>query len=111
MTCKLIASTFTDFTTTGIPYDAQPQLFKDAIEFTRKLSIRYLWIDSLCIIQSGGGTDSEEENRLSGEDWKKESAKMCSVYANSYLTLAAASASSCHDSLFSTIRTVEVKGT
>ncbi|KAL2020094.1 hypothetical protein VTK56DRAFT_8898 [Thermocarpiscus australiensis] len=27
-----------------------PQTFQDAIKFTRKLGIRYLWIDSLCII-------------------------------------------------------------
>jgi hypothetical protein len=40
----------------------------------------YLWIDSLCIIQD------------SALDWRLESSRMGSVYANSYLTIAAANA-------------------
>jgi hypothetical protein len=42
--------------------------FQDAIEITRRLRIRYLWIDSLCIIQD------------SLEDWKHESLLMGFVY-------------------------------
>jgi len=34
-----------------IPIDALPRTFYDAIQITRRLNIRYLWIDSLCIIQ------------------------------------------------------------
>ncbi|WAO92468.1 HET domain-containing protein [Fusarium falciforme] len=45
-----------------------PAKYLDAIRITRDLGFRYIWIDSLCIIQ-----DSEE-------DWKKESLKMASVY-------------------------------
>lgn len=39
-----------------IPDTSVPATFSDAIKVTRLLGIRYLWIDSLCIIQ-----DSKEE--------------------------------------------------
>jgi hypothetical protein len=51
--------------------------FQDAISITRELGVRYIWIDSLCIIQ-------DDRN-----DWKRESAKMAEIYSNSYLNLAA----------------------
>lgn len=66
-----------------IPWSALPKTFQDAIIFTRNLGIRWIWIDSLCIIQ---------DNPFNTEpsDWQKEAAKMASVYSNSYVTLAAA---------------------
>lgn len=36
----------------GMPITELPQTFHDAIEVCRALNIRYLWIDSLCIIQN-----------------------------------------------------------
>lgn len=54
--------------------------FKEAIHATRKLEFRYIWIDSMCIIQD----DSD--------DWAKEAATMCDVYQFATLTLAAAHA-------------------
>lgn len=39
-----------------IPFDVLPQTFKDAIDLATKLErdrIRYIWIDSLCIVQDG----------------------------------------------------------
>ncbi|KAK6079503.1 hypothetical protein SCUP234_05672 [Seiridium cupressi] len=65
-----------------IPWTALPRSFQDAVDITRRLGIRYLWIDSLCIIQ-----DSQE-------DWQLESAKMASIYAGSTVTLAATLSSS-----------------
>lgn len=53
--------------------------FRDAVELTLMLGQRYLWIDSLCIVQ-----DDED-------DWAREAAKMARVYGNSYCTLAALS--------------------
>jgi hypothetical protein len=53
--------------------------FRDAVSIARDLSIPYLWIDSLCIIQHGDG----------GKDLDKEIAKMGSIYHNSRLTIAA----------------------
>ena len=55
-----------------------PRSFRDAIKITRELGFRYLWIDSLCIIQD------------SVEDWEIESATMRDVYRNAAVTLAAA---------------------
>ncbi|KLJ05883.1 hypothetical protein EMPG_10684 [Blastomyces silverae] len=57
-----------------------PPTIRDALATTRTLSIPYLWVDALCIIQ-----DSEE-------DKAKEMAQMKEVYASSALTIVAASA-------------------
>lgn len=54
-----------------------PPLFQDAIIITRQLGLRYIWIDSLCIIQD------------SARDWETESFKMGNIYENSYITLSA----------------------
>lgn len=65
-----------------IPYDQLPATFRDAISVTRALGVRYLWIDSLCIIQKND------------EDWANESGRMEDVFSNAYCTIAASSASS-----------------
>ncbi|KAK3400644.1 heterokaryon incompatibility protein-domain-containing protein [Sordaria brevicollis] len=62
----------------GFTLDELPRTFHEAILVTRKLNIRFLWIDSLCIVQD------------SLDDWAAESAKMQFVYQNTYLNLAAA---------------------
>ncbi|KAM0260333.1 hypothetical protein ACHAPA_010309 [Fusarium lateritium] len=59
-----------------------PQTYKDAINITRHLGIRYLWIDSLCICQDDL------------DDWARESAAMQQVYAGAYLSIAADNAPS-----------------
>jgi hypothetical protein len=56
--------------------------FRDAITITRALGIKYLWIDSLCILQD------------SKEDWEKESRKMAAVYRDASLVLFAIAAAS-----------------
>ncbi|KAH7360959.1 heterokaryon incompatibility protein-domain-containing protein [Rhexocercosporidium sp. MPI-PUGE-AT-0058] len=57
-----------------------PQTFQDAIMVTQELGQRYLWIDSLCIVQGEGG------------DWAAEATKMEAVFKNAYYTIAATSA-------------------
>lgn len=52
----------------GFQPEQAPATFRDAITVTRKLGIRYLWIDSLYIIQ--GDT----------RDWEIESSRMSGVY-------------------------------
>jgi hypothetical protein len=59
-----------------------PQTLKDAIFFTRKLGIDYIWIDALCIVQDNG------------EEWALEAAKMADVYAGAHVVLAATRAKS-----------------
>ena len=39
----------------GIPHRLLPKTFQDAVVVTRALGLRYLWIDSLCIIQDDEG--------------------------------------------------------
>ncbi|KAH7088791.1 heterokaryon incompatibility protein-domain-containing protein [Paraphoma chrysanthemicola] len=63
----------------GIAWDIIPKTFQDATRISRELAFRYIWIDSLCIVQD----DSE--------DWKTESAKMDKVYEDARLTIAASS--------------------
>lgn len=65
-----------------------PPTFQDAIEFTRKLGIRYLWIDSLCIVQ-----DDQQ-------DWRREAAKMASIYQNSALVISAAKSPGAYGGLY-----------
>ena len=67
----------------GIETSTLPKSFCDAIRVTRELGQRYIWIDSLCIIQD----DSD--------DWRREANTMEMVYSMAYLTIAATSA---HDS-------------
>ncbi|KAK0641378.1 heterokaryon incompatibility protein-domain-containing protein [Cercophora newfieldiana] len=93
-----------------ISLDALPKTFREAVEFTRKINIRYLWIDSLCIIQSDPENDSSEDKELSLRDWLQESGRMCEVYMNSHLTLAALSSTACTGGLFFQPKTLEMKG-
>ncbi|OJD28826.1 het domain-containing protein [Diplodia corticola] len=61
----------------SIPMDSMPSTYRDAILLTRSLRIRYLWIDSLCIIQDDAS------------DWERESTTMSEVYRNAHVTLCA----------------------
>ena len=54
--------------------------FQDAVDVTRKFNMRYIWIDSLCIVQDWA------------EDWETESAVMGDIYRNAFFTISAARA-------------------
>ena len=71
-----------------ILYGEESQAFLDAIEVCRALSIKYLWIDSLCIIQY-----DPRDPASSLQDWKQEAQQMGSIYKNAALTIAATGAS------------------
>lgn len=58
--------------------------FKQAIRITNLLGYRYIWIDSLCIMQKLNDND-----KLSRKDWEYESLRMGNIYKNSDLNLAA----------------------
>jgi Heterokaryon incompatibility protein (HET) len=85
---KLTNSTRPSLEAGTVPLPHLPKTFVDAISVARKLNIRYIWIDSLCIQQD------------SLEDWRKESAKMRHVYSNSYCNIAAADAINANTGLF-----------
>jgi len=85
---KLTRDTMTAFQHL-VPWDDLPETFQDGILVAWKLGIRYVWIDSLCIIQ--------------GDTQEVEAAKMADYYCNAYLTVAASS-SPCGDVGFLTRR-------
>ncbi|KAF1349442.1 HET-domain-containing protein, partial [Lizonia empirigonia] len=62
-----------------------PRTVQEAIEVCRALSMRYLWVDALCIIQEGG------------EDFAREVANMGAIYAGSLFTVAAADSTDAED--------------
>ncbi|KAF2655341.1 hypothetical protein K491DRAFT_553758, partial [Lophiostoma macrostomum CBS 122681] len=62
-----------------IPWDSLTRTFQDAITFAHALGFKYIWIDSLCILQGDL------------EDWRNQGGIMHLIYANSALTLAASS--------------------
>jgi hypothetical protein len=72
----------------GIDDTDLPQTFQDAIIITRKLGLKYLWIDSLCILQKKD-QDSDAESK---KDWDRESKLMEQVFSSAYLTIAASCA-------------------
>ncbi|KAH7333111.1 heterokaryon incompatibility protein-domain-containing protein [Rhexocercosporidium sp. MPI-PUGE-AT-0058] len=61
----------------NIPWTNLSKTFKDAVLITRKLGVRYLWIDTLCIIQ--------DDKR----DWEIEAANMAKIYQDALLVLSA----------------------
>jgi hypothetical protein len=65
-----------------------PKTFRDAVTVTRQLGVRYLWIDSLCIVQ---------ENT---SDWEKEAVRMCDYYQNALCTITSAHSVNTRGGLF-----------
>ncbi|KAL9622200.1 MAG: hypothetical protein Q9160_003383 [Pyrenula sp. 1 TL-2023] len=72
-----------------VPADLLPKIFSEAIKITRRLGLKHIWIDSLCILQ--------DDSR----DWQREAAMMSSVYGGSSINIAASSATNVHQSCFS----------
>lgn len=72
----------------GILFQDLPKTFQDAAVTCRRLGIRYLWVDSLCIVQDDH------------EDWQIQSAQMDTIYENSIFTIAASSAHNATEGCF-----------
>jgi len=77
-----------------IPWERLSKTFQDAIHTVRALGVKYLWIDSLCIVQ---------ESVNDPGDWSVESGNMTDIYSNSLLTVAATWAKDGTDGLFSDV--------
>ncbi|KAE8314443.1 heterokaryon incompatibility protein-domain-containing protein [Aspergillus transmontanensis] len=73
----------------GIAWNSLTKTFQDAILMARRLRIRWLWIDALCIIQDDK------------DDWAREAANMASVYENAYITISATKSRDGNGGLFS----------
>lgn len=61
----------------NIPEERLPLTLKQAVDFTRRLNIDYLWVDAICILQD------------SKEDKKREIRNMRTIFKNAYVTLVA----------------------
>jgi Heterokaryon incompatibility protein (HET) len=72
----------------GKPIHELPLTFRDAVAVAHDFSVRYLWIDRLCILQD------------SREDWERESSSTRDVYANSALNISATVSTDPTDGLF-----------
>lgn len=75
----LRADTIEEFRT-GVGTQNLPQTFQDAIWVSRQLGIRFLWVDSLCILHDDY------------QDWIAHSNRMIQIYGNATLTIAASRA-------------------
>jgi hypothetical protein len=65
-----------------------PPTFQDAVDVVRRLGLRYLGIDSLCILQDDA------------DDWQQQAVLMADIYQNSHRTLAAAAAADSKGGLY-----------
>jgi hypothetical protein len=83
---KLYKGNLEDMKTTGVK--TLPCNFREAIIVTRGLGERYLWIDSLCIVQ-----DDDQE-------WEEQSINMGLVYANAKCVLSAAASGNSNGGCF-----------
>ncbi len=72
----------------AIPIFEMSTIMQDSVAVCRALSIRYLWIDALCIIQDPADPS----------DWERESERVGQVYQHAYFTICAMSPPSCHQS-------------
>ncbi|KAN0092390.1 HET domain containing protein [Hyaloscypha variabilis] len=71
-----------------VALETLPATFRDAVVVCRKVGIRFLWIDAVCIIQD------------STEDCNREVAQMSSIYRHAVFTISALHSSSSHGGLF-----------
>lgn len=76
LTCRTTSQTIDQYLK-AIKLSTMPAPFRDAVIVCRKLGIRYLWIDALCIIQD------------SDDDWLEESSLMGSYYSDAVFTISA----------------------
>ena len=74
---------------TCIPFLEIPKTFQDAMIIARYLGFRYIWIDSLCIIQNSRG------------DWEREAGRMCQIFKYSACTIAATRSTNSEGGCFS----------
>lgn len=76
------SSNFFERTHSGISFHRLPPVVQDAVRITKGVGIRYIWVDSLCIIQNNE------------EDWKQEADRMSMVYEGCTFTLSVLSSES-----------------
>ena len=68
---------------TSIDINTTTAVIRDAAQVCKALDIRYLWVDSVCILQDGM------------HDWERESPQMVLIYNNAAITICPLSSISC----------------
>jgi hypothetical protein len=91
---KLLMSNLEEFKS-ALPPKRIPKTFSDAFRVAKSLGLRYIWVDSLCIVQD------------SHVDWLRESVTMGMVYSRSICSIAASGARDSNEGLFLSYRTSE----
>ncbi len=81
----------------GIPLSGLPKTFQDAIHVSRKMQVRYLWIDSLYVaFEQPSFASPLTRSRCivqdDPEDWQREAARMRDVYSGAICCIAATAA-------------------
>jgi hypothetical protein len=79
-----------------IEWTALSKTFQDVIELCRKLGVRYVWIDSLCIVQ--------DDDR----DWEREALNMAQIYEHAFVVVSAAAARDGSVGLFGPRKPVQI---
>lgn len=92
----------------ALPILQLPRTIQDAIRFSHKLGVQYLWVDSICAslhldilalssfleLISNQGIIQDDKN-----DWEEQALRMAAVYQNAYLTLIATSSKNANEGL------------
>lgn len=71
-----------------VPHKSLTKTVQDAVTVTLALGMRFLWVDSLCIVQDDAA------------DWTNEAPRMADIFAGCEVTLAAACSDDAHGGLF-----------
>lgn len=75
----------------GISLDELPLAFREAMQVSNELGVKYLWIDSICIVQSGDD----------GRDWLFHAREMSRIYSACLLNIAVEHISHPNEGIFS----------
>ncbi|KAF4993164.1 hypothetical protein FGRMN_6649 [Fusarium graminum] len=83
-----------------IEWHELPATFQDVVTVCRSMGIEYLWIDSLCILQSFPDITPDELD-TTGQDFAQENSTMARTYQNSHFTISADLATYMDSGIFS----------
>lgn len=84
----------------GIAWDEIPKTFQDAIMVCRRMSVSYLWIDTVCILQGYSGM-SAKDAATTEADFAAQNSAMARIYQNSQFTICASMSTSMDSGIFS----------
>jgi hypothetical protein len=80
----------------SIAWGSLTHVIRDAVTIARAFSVRYLWVDALCIVQG---------DHL---DWEHESGRMRPLFGNAYFTISGIASNSCHESFLNRQKAVSI---